>query len=105
MCQIKCDLEVLGTRPSSQSGPGSVAVTNGMVTYTGVTTGSVATLECDSGYSPVNNSVNRTCLSTGHWSGEALSCVQIKTSVAGNSDFVFVDVSFLFPHVCRNIVL
>ena len=80
---------MFGIRPSSQNGSGSVAVTNGMVTYTGVTTGSIATLKCDSGYStlycnsPVNNSVNRTCLITGHWSGEALSCVLIKTSVAG----------------------
>ena len=82
--RIECDPEVFGIRPSSQSGPGSVAVTNGEVTYTGVTAGSVATLKCDSGYSPVNNSVNRTCLITGHWSGEALSCIQIKTSVAGN---------------------
>ena len=75
---------MFGFKPSSQSGPGSVAVTNGEVTYTDVSPGSVATLKCDSGYSPVNNSVNRTCLSTGHWSGEVLSCVLIKTSVAGD---------------------
>ena len=75
---------MFGFKPSSQSGSGSVVVTNGEVTFTGVSPGSVATLKCDSGYSPVNNSVNRTCLNTGHWSGEALSCVQIRTGVAGD---------------------
>ena len=82
MCLIKRDPEVLGTRPSSQSGAGSVAVTNGVVMYTGISPESVATLECDSGYSPVSNLV-RTCLSSGHWSGEALICRQ--TTMAGDN--------------------
>ena len=82
MCPTECDPEVLGTRPSSQSGPGSVAVANGVVMYTGVSPGSVATLECDSRYSPVN-SLLRTCLSSGRWNGEALSCTQ--TTMAGNN--------------------
>ena len=78
----ECDPGMLGTRPSSQSGPGSVAVTNGAVMYTGISLGSVATLGCDSGYSPVSNLV-RTCLSSGRWSGEALSCMQ--ATMAGDN--------------------
>ena len=49
-----------------QSGLVSVAVTNGVVTY--IALGLLPLWNCDPGYSPVNNSVNITCLIIGHWS-------------------------------------
>ena len=60
-----CDASTLADSPSSQSGPGSVRVPNGTVTYTDRIPGSVATLICNPGY---------TCGSDGHWSEEVLSC-------------------------------
>ncbi len=64
---MECDPEVLGTSPSSQRNAGSVAVLNGVVTYSGVVLGSVAILICDPGYN-VANEYNRTCMSDSHWS-------------------------------------
>ncbi len=75
VCLLECDPEVLGPSPSSRGGPGVVGVANGMVTYNGVTSGSVATLSCDTGSSVANN-YSRTCMSDGHWSEGTLSCVQ-----------------------------
>ncbi|XP_064400235.1 uncharacterized protein LOC135346511 isoform X2 [Halichondria panicea] len=50
VCLVECDPEVLGASPSSQRSAGSVAVPNGVVTYSGVVLGSVATLTCDTEY-------------------------------------------------------
>ncbi len=75
VCLTECDPEVLGPSPSSRGGPGTVGVANGIVTYNGVTSGSVATLSCDIGSSIANN-YSRTCMSDGHWSEGTLTCVQ-----------------------------
>ena len=75
MCLTECDPEVLGPNPFSRSGRGTVSVANGIVTYNGVTSGSVATLSCDTGFSIANN-YSRTCMSDGHWSEGTLTCVQ-----------------------------
>ncbi len=56
-----------------------MAVPNGVVTYSGVVLGSVATLTCDTGYS-VANEYNRTCMSHGHWSKGTLRCDQETTA-------------------------
>ena len=79
---MDCDPEVLGTSPSSQRSAGSVSVPNGVVTYSGVVLGSVATLACDTGYS-VSNEYNRTCKGDGHWSQGTLRCEQ--ETIAGKS--------------------
>ncbi len=76
---MECDPEVLGTSPSSPRSAGSVAVPNGVVTYSGVVLGSVATLTCDIGYS-VANEHNRTCKGDGHWSKGTLRCEQETTA-------------------------
>ncbi len=76
---MECDPEVLGKSPSSQRSAGSVAVLNGVVTYSGVVLGSVATLTCDTEYS-IANEYNRTCMSDGHWSKGTLRCEQETTA-------------------------
>ena len=70
---------VLGDNLSSQNGSGSVRVSRGIITYTGLTPSSIAVLECDPGYRP-ESSLNRTCGSDGHWSEERLSCVVVDQS-------------------------
>ncbi len=77
---MECDPEVLGTNPSSQRSAGSVAVSNGVVTYSGVVLGSVATITCDPGYNNVANEYNRSCMSDGHWSKRMLRCEQATTA-------------------------
>ena len=47
--------------------------TNGQVTWTGLTSGSTATYTCDSGYHLIGDQ-NRTCLSSGVWSGQEPTC-------------------------------
>ena len=55
-----------------------VRMENGVVTYTDLTPGSIAMLECDPGYRyRPESSINRTCGSDGHWSEEVLSCVEV----------------------------
>ncbi len=56
-----------------------MAVLNGVVTYSGVVLGSVATLTCDTEYS-ITNEYNRTCMSDGHWSKGTLRCEQETTA-------------------------
>ena len=46
---------------------------NGQVTLTGTTLGSMATYECDSGFTLVGNQV-RTCEDDGNWSGMDPGC-------------------------------
>ena len=46
---------------------------NGMVTWTSLTTGGVATYECDSGFELVGDEM-RDCQSNSLWSGEAPIC-------------------------------
>ena len=46
---------------------------NGQVTLTGTTFGSMATYECDSGFTLVGNQV-RTCEDDGNWSGTEPIC-------------------------------
>ncbi len=82
---VDCDPEVLGTSPSSQRSAGSVAVPNGVVTYSGVVLSSVATLACEPGYS-VTNEYNRTCMSDGHWTKGTLRCEQETTAGEWYSD-------------------
>ena len=51
---------------------------NGMVTWTSLTTGGVATYECDPGFELVGQET-RTCQSESEWSGEAPTCEPIRT--------------------------
>ena len=55
---------------------------NGMVTWTSLTTGGVATYECDRGFVLVGQ-VTRTCQSDSEWSGEAPTCEPIRTCALG----------------------
>lgn len=48
----------------------------GLIQLEDITIGSVATYSCDEGFMLLGNH-NRTCLSTGEWSGETPDCVQI----------------------------
>ncbi len=47
---------------------------NGSVDYDSTTFGSVATYSCSSGYEPEGGNTERTCLSSGQWSGEEAQC-------------------------------
>ena len=75
-----CNSSELGSNPTSTDGPGSVTAPNGVVTYNGVTFGSMATLICNSGSVPAAGTSNRTCKNNGFWSGEIQSCVSVMTS-------------------------
>ena len=50
---------------------------NGVVTWTGLTSGSTATYTCNSGYELIGNTV-RTC-QNGRWSGQAPTCSGMTT--------------------------
>ena len=52
-----------------------VTVMNGVVNYNGVTPGSTAQLVCNNGYTPGEDSNDRTCMSDGNWSGGTQTCV------------------------------
>ncbi len=98
---MECDPEVLGTNPTSQRSAGSVAVPNGVVTYSGVVLGSVATITCDTGYS-VANEYNRTCMmSDGHWSKGTLRCDQETT--AGECYIAIQTKAYIFYQLKINI--
>ena len=70
-----CNPSALGGSPTSTDGLGTATISNGVVTYDGVTFGSTATLTCNSGYEPAGGT--RTCMSDGNWSGEIQSCVAV----------------------------
>jgi hypothetical protein len=58
--------------------PNLVAPTNGTVTPTMGTTGTVATYSCNAGYSLTGNAT-QTCQADGTWSGTAPTCTQVTT--------------------------
>ena len=74
-----CDPVALGgvSVPSSLSGPGMVTVMNGVVNYNGIIPGRTAQLVCNNGYTPGEDSNDRTCMSDGSWSGGTQTCVQL----------------------------
>ena len=52
---------------------GSVSIPNGFACYDGTSAGSVATYQCDEGYTLTENT-KRTCEDDGHWDGQLPSC-------------------------------
>ena len=75
-----CDPVALGGVPSSLNGPGTVTVMNGVVNYNGVIPGSTAQLVCNNGYTPEEDSGDRTCISDGNWNEGTQTCVQLSAS-------------------------
>ena len=67
---------------------------NGMVTWTSLTTGGVATYECDAGFELVGDET-RDCQSNSQWSGEAPICR--RKFILSHSSCVHV---CLIVHVC-----
>ena len=53
---------------------GSLSIPGGQVRYTGTNEGSVATYQCDKGYS-LSGSGQRVCRSDGNWDGHVPVCV------------------------------
>ena len=70
-----CNPSELGDSPTAPNSSGTVTISNGVVTYDGVTFGSTATLTCNSGYEQAGGT--RTCRSDGFWSAGIQSCVAI----------------------------
>ena len=60
--------------PLNSSGSGSLSIPGGQVRYTGTNQGSVATYQCDEGYS-LSGSGQRVCHSDGNWDGRVPECV------------------------------
>ena len=58
--------------------------TNGQVTWTGLTSGSTATYTCNSDYQLIGEQ-NRTCLSTGMWSGQEPTCESMYSHSIGTN--------------------
>ncbi len=69
----ECNLEDLGNS-TFLNGQGKVNVANGLICYSGVSSGSIATLQCNDGYRALSI-LNRTCMFDGQWSEGALECV------------------------------
>ena len=63
----------------NSSSVGSLSITGGRVDYDGTTLGSVATYQCDSGYS-LSGNVQRVCRSDGNWNGSVPVCVRGESS-------------------------
>ena len=53
--------------------------TNGIVLWTGLTTGSNAIYTCNSGYQWIGERI-RTCMSNGVWSGQEPNCIHKKNA-------------------------
>ena len=52
---------------------------NGIVRWTGLTTGSLAVYTCNNGYQPIGEQI-RTCMNNGTWSGQETTCIRKKNA-------------------------
>ena len=73
-----CDPTELGDHPSSVSSSGTAVTSNGMIVYTGVDVGSVASLTCNERHTPGVNSRVRTCMNDGKWNGITQTCTPLQ---------------------------
>ena len=73
---IVCQPQALGITnvPLNSSGGGTLSFPGGQVHYTGTNQGSVATYQCDEGYS-LSGSGQRVCHSDGNWDETMVECV------------------------------
>ncbi len=76
-----------------------VNVSNGLIYYSGVSSGSIATLQCNDGYR-ANSILNRTCMFDGQWSEGALECVIVDVGTGKSlslHSLCIIDINF-FPN-------
>ena len=75
-----------------------VNVSNGLIYYSGVSSGSIATLQCNDGYRALSI-LNRTCMFDGQWSEGALECVIVDGETISRRK---LELSFLLHSLCVN---